>query len=112
MKKLADIAHRNAAFLKKEALPELAEVQTPPSKKTERGEMLKYFMVKLNATRKPPYKSLTMSRMGRILQAVPTKDLYYLQRVCEDSGRKGADAFAKRFWWEINPKKHTNPQST
>lgn len=69
---------------------------------TERGELMRYFMEKLNRSREvdglPP---LTMPRMGRILQAIPTKDLYYLQRVCEDS-----KDFSKKFWWEVNPKKH------
>jgi len=69
---------------------------------TERGELMRYFMVRLNASRVedglPP---LSMPRMGRVLQGIPTKDLYYLKRVCDD-----AKNFSKKFWWEINPKKH------
>ena len=69
---------------------------------TERGEMMKYFMGRLNSDRRedglPP---LTMPRMGKTLQAIPTSDLYYLKRVCDD-----AKHFSKKFWWEINPKKH------
>lgn len=69
---------------------------------TERGELMQFFMETLNRTRArdglPP---LTMPRMGRILQGIPTKDLYYLKRVCED-----AKDFSKKFWWEVNPKKH------
>ena len=69
---------------------------------TERGEMMKYFMERLNESRRrdhiPP---LTMPRMGRLLVAIPTKDLYYLRSVCEQS-----KDFSKKFWWEINPKKH------
>ncbi len=71
---------------------------------TERGEMLKYFMERLNASRAhdglPP---LTMPRMGRVLVGIPTKDLYYLKRVCEEAAN-----FSKKFWWEVNPKKHTD----
>ncbi len=71
-------------------------------KVTERGEMMKYFMERLNESRRrdhiPP---LTMPRMGRLLLAIPTKDLYYLRSVCEQS-----KDFSKKFWWEINPKKH------
>ncbi len=63
---------------------------------------MQYFMEKLNRTRArdglPP---LTMPRMGRILQAIPTKDLYYLKSVCDQ-----ASDFSKKFWWEVNPKKH------
>ena len=69
---------------------------------TERGELMKYFMEQLNVSRRrdglPP---LTMPRMGRLLVAIPTKDLYYLKSVCDQ-----AKDFSKKFWWEINPKKH------
>jgi len=69
---------------------------------TERGELMKYFMENLNVSRRrdglPP---LTMPRMGRLLVAIPTKDLYYLRSVCDQ-----AKDFSKKFWWEINPKKH------
>jgi hypothetical protein len=43
-----------------------------------------------------------MGRMGRLLVAIPTQDLYYLKSVCEKS-----KDFSKKFWWEINPKNHT-----
>lgn len=71
-------------------------------KATERGELMKYFMERLNISRKqdglPP---LTMPRMGRLLVAIPTQDLYFLKSVCDH-----AKDFSKKFWWEINPKKH------
>lgn len=75
-------------------------------KATERGELMKYFMDKLNRTRAgdglPP---LTMARMGRVLVAIPTKDLYYLKSVCDDAeARNGMTAFSKKFWWEVKPK--------
>ena len=74
---------------------------------TERGELMKYFMEQLNMSRRrdarlpagrvlPP---LTMPRMGRLLVAIPTKDLYYLRSVCDQ-----AKDFSKKFWWEIKPK--------
>ncbi len=69
---------------------------------TERGELMKYFMERLNASRlSDGLAPLTMGRMGRLLLATPTKDLYYLKRVCDDSKN-----FSKKFWWEINPKNH------
>lgn len=81
------------------------EEASPRSKKdkaTERGELMKYFADRLNTTRKRDgYPPLALARMGRILQTIPTKDLYYLKRVCDD-----AKDFSKKFWWEINPKKH------
>jgi hypothetical protein len=42
-----------------------------------------------------------MPRMGRILVGIPTKDLYYLKRICDE-----ASDFSKKFWWEVDPKKH------
>ena len=71
-------------------------------KATERGEMMKYFMDRLNPGRvRDGYPPLSLPRMGRLLVAIPTKDLYYLRSVCEQS-----KDFSKKFWWEINPKKH------
>lgn len=71
-------------------------------RRTERGELMEYFVKKLNVSRKedgiPP---ITMPRMGRVLQGIPTKDLYYLKSVCDD-----APNFSKKFWWEVNPEKH------
>ena len=69
---------------------------------TERGELMQYFMQKLNRDRiRDGLGALSMPRMGKILQAIPTKDLYYLKSVCDQSTN-----FSKKFWWEVNPKKH------
>ena len=73
---------------------------------TERGELMEYFRTRLNRTRvQDDLPALTMPRMGRLLVAIPTKDLYYLKSVCDQ-----APNFSKKFWWEINPKKHTDEQ--
>ena len=72
------------------------------SRATERGELMKYFMDQLNAGRVtdglPP---LSMGRMGKLLEKIPTKDIYYLKRVCDD-----AKHFSKKFWYELNPEKY------
>lgn len=74
--------------------------------KTERGELMKYFIERLNPGRvRDGYAPLTLPRMGRVLLAIPTKDLYYLKSVCDD-----AKDFSKKFWWEVNPKKHDPSQ--
>jgi len=63
---------------------------------------MRYFCKQLNITRvRDGLPEITMARMGKILEGVPTKDLYYLKRVCED-----AKSFSKKFWWELDPKKH------
>ena len=72
------------------------------SKETERGELMQYFRQKLNQERgKDGYPQLSMPRMGKILEKIPTKDLYYLKRVCDD-----AKNFSKKFWYELNPEKY------
>jgi hypothetical protein len=88
-----------------------AHVNSSPRKKersTERGELMEYFRGKLNRERvRDGLPELSMPRMGRVLQMIPTKDLYYLKSVCDT-----AQHFSKKFWWEVNPKKHTAPKST
>lgn len=78
------------------------------SRATERGELLKYFMDQLNVSRgQDGLPRLTMPRMGRILVAIPTGDLYYLKSVCDQ-----AKDFSKKFWWEVSPKKHSDTLNT
>jgi hypothetical protein len=69
---------------------------------TERGEMMQYFCDRLNPDRvRDGYAKMTLGRMGKTLEKIPTKDLYYLKRVCDD-----AQNFAKKFWYELNPDKY------
>lgn len=71
---------------------------------TERGELMRYFVDRINPSRtRDGLPKLSMARMGKILEQIPTKDLYYLKRICDDSGN-----FSKRFWWELDPKKHAD----
>jgi len=75
-------------------------------RETERGELMKYFLDRINPGRiRDNLPKIAMARMGKILEQIPTKDLYYLKRICDDSGN-----FSKRFFYELNPKKH--PQET
>ncbi len=72
------------------------------NRKTERGELMRFFLRHLNYARKQDgLAPITMARLGFILEQIPTKDLYYLQSVCSH-----AKHFSKKFWWEIDPKKH------
>lgn len=80
----------------------LPNIQKEKSRKTERGELMRYFLSKLNPPRKKDgLPEISMARLGRLLQGIPTKDLYYLQSVCDK-----ASHFSKKFWWEISPKNH------
>lgn len=78
------------------------EIETAKTRKTERGELMRYFSTHLNASRaRDGHVLITMPRMGKILEGIPTKDLYYLKSVCDK-----AKNFSKKFWWEVDPKKH------
>ena len=69
---------------------------------TERGELMRFFTRHLNLSRaEAGHEPITMPRMGKILEGIPTADLYYLQSVCTK-----AKNFSKKFWWEVDPKKH------
>jgi len=74
------------------------------ARETERGELMKYFLSHINPGRiNDGMPKVTMGHLGKLFQQIPTKDLYYLKRVCSD-----APNFSKKFWWEINPKNHTD----
>lgn len=90
-----------------------AHIAALPKKKkdraTERGELMQYFRKELNRTRhRDGLPLLTMPRMGRIFEALSVKDLYYLKSICDQYAERGGD-FSKKFWWEIDPKKHVEP---
>ena len=73
-------------------------------RRTERGELMKYFRERLNPGRRqeglPP---ITMGRMGKLLEGIPTKDLYYLKSVCDK-----ARNFSTTFWYQLNPEKYAD----
>ncbi len=94
----------------KEILPDIekkmASAPGGRQRKTERGELLQFFQKHLNYSRKKDgLVPLTMSRLGLILEGIPTNDLYYLKSVCSR-----AKHFSKKFWWEVDPKKHQEPE--
>jgi hypothetical protein len=77
-------------------------VKLEKSRKTERGELMQFFCRHLNHSRAADgHRPISMPRMGAILEGIPTDDLYYLQSVCTK-----AKNFSKKFWWEVDPKKH------
>jgi hypothetical protein len=78
------------------------EIKLEKSRKTERGELMRFFCRHLNVSRAADgHMPISMARMGKILEGIPTDDLYYLQSVCTKSKN-----FSKKFWWEVDPKKH------
>ena len=90
-----------------EILPNIVEkARTAPTGRkrlTERGELMRFFQRHLNFSRKKDgLEPLTMARLGTELEGIPTADLYYLKSVCSK-----AKNFSKRFWWELDPTKHS-----
>jgi len=68
-------------------------------RETERGELMRYFCERINSGRlRDGLAPLSMGRMGKTLERIPTKDLYYLKSVCDK-----AENFSKKFWWELKP---------
>lgn len=75
-------------------------------RRTERGELMKYFCSRINPSRmQEGLPKVTMSRMGKLLEKIPTKDLYYLKSVCDK-----AKNFSAKFWYELDPEKHNRNQ--
>jgi hypothetical protein len=86
-------------------------VPNKKSRDTERGELLRYFMQKLNIARvRDGLPPLSMPRMGKTLELIPTKDLYYLKSVCDDAAARGNE-FSKKFWWEVKLKFKDQPKA-
>jgi hypothetical protein len=84
----------------------LPERRQAPQKtrQTERGNLLDEFLRRIKPTWDAKrFGELTIARIAKKLEGISTKDLYYLKSVCEDS-----KSYAKRFFWEINPKKHNS----
>lgn len=72
------------------------------TRETERGELMTYFCEQLNKARaRDGIAPIAMGRMGFMLAKIPTKDLYYIKKVCDD-----APNFSKKFWYLLNPEKY------
>lgn len=77
-------------------------IQLNKSRISERGELLLEFLRHIQPTwDEKKYGKLTIGRIARKVQGLSVQDLYYLARVCRDSKN-----YSKRFFWELNPKKH------
>jgi hypothetical protein len=82
-----------------------AKYQKPiDDRRTERGELLRYFVNTLNLTRDGKrFAKLTIPRIARTVTKVPTEDLNYLRSVMEDARWRGKNASAI-FWSSVKLK--------
>ena len=89
-----------------EKLSDLFGQRATPEKRrrqTERQELFDRILSRLNPSRiKGGYKPLTHSRLGYLLTAIPTKDLYALISKCDDAERRDVP-WSAAFWTEIRP---------
>lgn len=71
------------------------------SRKTERGDLIQFFVDRLNEDRKPPYKPLTVKivavKLGHLKKL---DDLYFLKSYCSQ-----AKNFSSCFWGSLKVKK-------
>ena len=68
------------------------------NKKTERGELLRYFTDVINKERVgTKYKPLTIKMIGIKLQLLSLEDLYYMQSVAKDIDSRGKSVGAYLF---------------
>lgn len=71
------------------------------SPRNEREELLGKFLERLNPSRvKDGLPVLTIGRMVKLFEGVPTSDIYPFFKSCE-----GARSFSRLFWSLIKPKK-------
>lgn len=65
------------------------------SRRSERGDLLDYFLEKINLSRVGTnFKPMTKSGMAYLLSVYTTEQLYHLRFKCDK-----ASNFAKCFWW-------------
>ncbi len=78
-----------------------------PKRLSERGELLEYFLINVNAERNgKEYKKLPIGMIAWKLHGLKVKDLYYLKSICEDERRRGG-SWGKVFWGSLKSKNAT-----
>jgi hypothetical protein len=92
-------------------LPEISRPIPKKDRRTERGELLKYFRNKINAGRLgTKYKPLSMGYFAMRLSYMSVPDLYHLKSICDDAQRRGG-GFSKMFFWAIKPQEERKEAS-
>lgn len=86
-------------FIRTVDIDHLNGVSKKVSRETQRGQFLEYFLTKINPDRlRGGYPPLTMGRMVKMLEKVPTGDLHAFQKQCDQ-----AKHFSKYFFWALRP---------
>lgn len=75
-------------------------------KKTERGELMKQIITRLNPSRiKKGYKPYTMGRLGKMLQGKTLQDIYQIISMCNDADHRGIE-WGAAFHVNLKPEKY------
>lgn len=80
----------------------IAKFEISLTKQTERGELMREFIENVNAERDKIFKPITYGRMGKLLEGIPTNDLYTFLSMCKDRKQRNG-SFSKFFWWALKP---------
>jgi hypothetical protein len=81
------------------------QLPAKPRRHTERGDIFDTILSHLNPPRaKKGLPPISYKRLGYLLTAIPTKDLYSLISKCDDAQRRGFP-WSAIFWKEIKPNK-------
>ena len=78
------------------------KVEKPSKVKSERAELLKFFLDNLRDKNNKPFRA---GHIATKLSHIKTPDLYYIKSVFRDTlFRKGLDGASKEFWWSLKVK--------
>ena len=82
-----------------EQISNLLAKYTPQKKtrRTERGDLIGYFLEKINTGRGEKYKKLNYGAIAYFLTKIPTSDLYYIKSTC-DAWEKQNRPWGALFW--------------
>jgi hypothetical protein len=87
-----------------------SHLRIPPksaTRETERGELLKEFVERINASRRgTKFPLFTIPRMAKQLEGISTQWLSYLMKVCKDSKN-----FSATFFWRLKEEREAMKQS-
>lgn len=77
----------------------------PKRRRTERGELVDWFLMELNPSRvEKGYPPLSHGRLSFMLSGIPTKDLYALQSKMRDAEKCETSAGIV-FWAEVKTRR-------
>jgi hypothetical protein len=85
-----------------ETIFQLIQERQPVKVKSERGELIRFFVDKLKDKQGKPFPA---RRIAVALGHIPTKDIYYIISIFKDTEkRRGLVGASKEFWFNLKVK--------